>query len=84
VIDPAYLSDPDVADLLLDGMELIREAMASKLIAAGISLELSPGTGYPDGSALAKDVGHAEHHGRQHQRSAMMIGEQAAALLLAG
>jgi hypothetical protein len=34
--------------LLLDGMELIREAMASKLIAAGISLELSPGTGYPD------------------------------------
>src|SRR6266566_3230696 len=42
VIDPAYLSDPDDAELLLDGMELIREAMAGELIAAETSLELSP------------------------------------------
>jgi choline dehydrogenase-like flavoprotein len=56
VIDPAYLSDPDDGELLLDGMELIREVMASKLIAGDISLELSPGADYPDRAALAKEL----------------------------
>ena len=56
VIDPAYLSDPDDGELLLDGMELIREVMASKVIAGDISLELSPGADYPDRPALAKEL----------------------------
>ena len=56
LIDPAYLSDPDDGELLLDGMELIREVMASKIIAGDISLELSPGTDYPDRPALAKEL----------------------------
>ena len=56
VIDPAYLSDPDDGELLLDGMELIREVMASKLMAGDVSLELSPGADYPDRSALAKEL----------------------------
>ena len=56
VIDPAYLSGPDDAELLLDGMELIREVMASKVIAGDIGLELSPGADYPDRSALAKEL----------------------------
>ena len=56
VIDPAYLSDPEDAELLLDGMELIREVMASKVIAGEISLELSPGAEYPDRPALAKEL----------------------------
>ncbi len=56
VIDPAYLSDPDDAELLLDGMELIREVMSSPAIADEISLELSPGTAYPDRPALAKEL----------------------------
>jgi len=56
VIDPAYLSDPDDAELLLDGMELIREVMAHPAIAREVSLELSPGAGYPDRPALAKEL----------------------------
>jgi choline dehydrogenase-like flavoprotein len=56
VIDPAYLSDPDDGELLLDGMELIREVMASKVIAGEISLELSPGADYPGRPALAKEL----------------------------
>ena len=56
VIDPAYLSDPDDAELLIDGMELIREVMANPAIRGQISLELSPGADYPDRPALAKEL----------------------------
>ena len=56
VIDPAYLSDPDDGELLLDGMNLIRDVMANKIIAGDISLELSPGADYPDRPALAKEL----------------------------
>jgi len=56
VIDPAYLTDPDDTRLLLDGMELIRAVMASKIIADQISLELSPGPRYPDRAALAAEL----------------------------
>src|SRR6516162_4992998 len=56
VIDPAYLTEPDDTRLLLDGMELIRATMASPLIADQISLELSPGTAYPDRAALAREL----------------------------
>jgi choline dehydrogenase-like flavoprotein len=56
VIDPAYLTEPDDTRLLLDGMELTRATMASKIIADQISLELSPGSGYPDRAALAREL----------------------------
>jgi choline dehydrogenase len=56
LIDMGYLTEPDDTTVLLDGMELIREVMASKLIAGGIDLELSPGTDYPDRAALAREV----------------------------
>jgi choline dehydrogenase len=56
VIDPAYLTEPDDTRLLLDGMELIRATMASKLIADQVSLELSPGSAYPDRAALAREL----------------------------
>ena len=56
VIDPAYLTEPDDTRLLLDGMELIRATMASPLIAGQISLELSPGSAYPDRAALAREL----------------------------
>jgi choline dehydrogenase len=56
VIDPAYLSDPDDAEFLLDGMELIREVMAHELVADGVTLELSPSAEYPDRAALAKEL----------------------------
>jgi choline dehydrogenase len=56
LIDPGYLTDPDDGDLLLEGIELIREVMANKIIAADITLELSPGPDYPDRPALAKEL----------------------------
>jgi choline dehydrogenase len=56
VIDPAYLAEPDDTRLLLDGMELVRATMASKIIADQISLELSPGPAYPDRAALAREL----------------------------
>jgi choline dehydrogenase len=56
IIDMGYLSDPDDSRILLDGMELIRETMASKVIAAGISLELNPGPGFPDRAAMAREL----------------------------
>jgi choline dehydrogenase-like flavoprotein len=56
VIDPGYLSEPDDTTVLLDGMELIREVMASKQIAGQVEFELSPGKDYPDRKALAKEL----------------------------
>jgi choline dehydrogenase len=56
VIDPRYLSDPQDAELLIDGMELIREVMANPAVAGEVSLELSPGADYPDRPALAKEL----------------------------
>ena len=56
VIDPGYLTEPDDSRLLLDGIELIREVMASKVIAEQVSLELNPGPDYPDRAALAREL----------------------------
>jgi choline dehydrogenase len=56
LIDFGYLSEPDDMTVLLDGMELIREVMANKLIASGIDLELSPGQAYQDRAALKAEV----------------------------
>ncbi|GAA0390000.1 choline dehydrogenase [Acrocarpospora corrugata] len=56
VIDPAYLSDDDDRRLLLDGIDLIRDVMASKLIASGVDGEVSPGPGYPDRDSMKDEV----------------------------
>jgi len=56
LIDPGYLTESDDTTVLLDGMELIRDVMASKLISGAVDLELSPGTAYPDRTALAAEV----------------------------
>jgi choline dehydrogenase-like flavoprotein len=56
LIDFGYLTEPDDTTVLLDGMELIREVMANKLIASGIDVELSPGTRYQDRAALKAEV----------------------------
>ncbi|GAA1021178.1 choline dehydrogenase [Acrocarpospora pleiomorpha] len=56
IIDPAYLHDPDDRRLLLDGIELIREVMANKIIADGVGGEISPGPDYPDRAALEDEV----------------------------
>jgi choline dehydrogenase len=56
VIDPQYLTEPDDATVLLDGMELVRDVMSSKVIAGDVALELSPGPDYNDRAALAREL----------------------------
>ena len=56
LIDPGYLTEPDDTTVLLDGMELIRDAMRQNTIAGDVELELSPGAGYRDREELAKEV----------------------------
>jgi choline dehydrogenase len=56
VIDPGYLTEPDDSRLLLDGIELVRDVMASPLIASQVSLELNPGPRYPDRAGLAREL----------------------------
>jgi choline dehydrogenase-like flavoprotein len=56
VIDMGYLSEPDDGKILLDGMELIRQTMASSLIAPGVSLELNPGTGWSSRDELEREL----------------------------
>jgi choline dehydrogenase len=56
LIDPGYLTEPDDSTVLLDGMELIREAMHDGSIAGDVDLELAPGRDYTDRAALAREV----------------------------
>jgi choline dehydrogenase len=56
LIDPGYLSEQADRDLLLEGMRLVRETMASRLVAAGVSAELNPGRDFPDEASLAKEL----------------------------
>ena len=56
VIDPGYLTEPDDSTVLLDGMELIREAVHDGSVAGDVDLELAPGRDYTDRAALAREV----------------------------
>ncbi|NUR24277.1 MAG: FAD-dependent oxidoreductase [Catenulispora sp.] len=56
LIDPAYLSDPADARLLLDGMELVREAMAHRSLGKRVLGETSPGPVHADRAALASEL----------------------------
>jgi choline dehydrogenase len=56
VIDPGYLTEPDDSAVLLDGMELVRAVMNSKVIVGDVALELSPGRDHTDRAALAREL----------------------------
>jgi choline dehydrogenase-like flavoprotein len=56
LIDPAYLRDPADAKLLLDGMELVREAMAHRSLARRMAGETAPGAAHADRAALAAEL----------------------------
>jgi choline dehydrogenase len=55
-IDPNYLDEQADIDVLVSGMELIRETMASKAICDGVQVEVSPGPAYATRVDLAKEV----------------------------
>jgi choline dehydrogenase len=55
LIDPGYLREPDDTVVLLDGMEMVREAMSSSLVASDV-VELHPGAAIGDRAALAREL----------------------------
>jgi choline dehydrogenase-like flavoprotein len=56
LLDPAYLAEQADADLLLEGVALVREIMASKAIASTLDGELSPGPAYADPVTMAREL----------------------------
>jgi choline dehydrogenase-like flavoprotein len=56
VIDPAYLSDPEDARFLLDGIKLVREIMASRLMKGVVTGELHPGSAFSDDASLMREL----------------------------
>ncbi|MEY9856259.1 choline dehydrogenase [Catenulispora sp. GAS73] len=56
LIDPAYLHDPADAGLLLDGMEMVREAMAHRSLSGRVHGETSPGSVHANRAALAAEL----------------------------
>jgi choline dehydrogenase-like flavoprotein len=56
LIDPGYLSEAADRELLLEGMALVRETMANRLVAAGVRAELNPGRDFPDRESLASEL----------------------------
>jgi choline dehydrogenase len=55
-IDPNYLDEQHDIDVLVEGIELIRETMANKSIASGVEGEIEPGPKYPTRADLQKEV----------------------------
>jgi choline dehydrogenase-like flavoprotein len=56
LIDPNYLAEQSDIDVLVDGMQLIRETMANKIISDGVEVEIAPGPSYPDRASLTAEV----------------------------
>lgn len=56
LIDPGYLTESADRELLLEGIKLVRETMANRLVAAGVSAELNPGPDFPDDASLAREL----------------------------
>jgi choline dehydrogenase len=61
LIDPAYLSDPDDARFLLEGVKVVREVMASKRLASVVTGELLPGPDFRDDAAMARELPNRIH-----------------------
>ena len=55
-IDPNYLDEQADIDLIVEGIELIRETMNSKGIVGGVETEIEPGPSHASREALAKEV----------------------------
>ena len=56
LIDPAYLRERADAELLLDGMELVRETMAHRSLTGRMAGETAPGTVHANRAALAAEL----------------------------
>jgi choline dehydrogenase-like flavoprotein len=55
-IDPHFLEEPDDRRLLLEGIKLVREIMASKRLAGVVTGELHPGSAFASDAAMAAEL----------------------------
>jgi choline dehydrogenase-like flavoprotein len=60
-IDPHYLEDPDDVRLLMEGMMLVREIMASARLKDVVTGELHPGPKFPTESDLRRELPNRIH-----------------------
>jgi choline dehydrogenase-like flavoprotein len=56
LIDPRFLAEPEDTQVLVEGIELIREAMGAPGIVGGVDKERSPGARYADAAALRTEI----------------------------
>lgn len=66
LIDPAFLAEPDDAELLLDGVKLMRDVMARPDMAKVTTGELHPGSAFFDDAAMRRELPtrvHSVYHG---------------------
>lgn len=61
LIDPAYLSDPQDTEVLMEGIAMIREVMRHPAVASKVSEEFTPGAGYLDETALRRELPNRVH-----------------------
>ncbi|MGH3517292.1 MAG: GMC family oxidoreductase [Haloechinothrix sp.] len=61
LIDPAYLAESADVDLLVDGIKMIREVMANRLVAADVTGEFAPGERFLDETALRRELPNRIH-----------------------
>ncbi|WP_040701687.1 GMC family oxidoreductase [Nocardia vinacea] len=61
LIDPGYLTDPADTEFLIEGLRMIREAMAHKAIADDLIEEFTPGPAYQDETALRRELPNRVH-----------------------
>jgi choline dehydrogenase-like flavoprotein len=61
LIDPHYLEDPDDARLLLEGMKLVRDIMASPKLKGMVTGELHPGPKFTTESELRGELPNRIH-----------------------
>jgi choline dehydrogenase-like flavoprotein len=55
-IDPRFLQEPDDARHLLEGIDLVREIMASRLLSGVVDGELHPGPAFASREAMAAEL----------------------------
>jgi choline dehydrogenase-like flavoprotein len=60
-IDPHFLEDPDDRRLLLEGIKMIREVMASRGLEGTVAGELHPGPEYASDAAMAAELPNRIH-----------------------
>lgn len=61
LIDPGYLTDPADTEFLIEAMRMIRETMAHKAIAGGITEEHTPGAAFREEAALRRELPNRVH-----------------------